>query len=34
MPDGTEKRGAEITFLESAVGGIRYLECASHPTQA
>ncbi len=29
LPDGTEKRGAEVTFGESAEGGIRCLECAS-----
>jgi hypothetical protein len=28
LPDGTEKRGAEVTFRESAEGGIRCLECA------
>ena len=28
MPDGTEKRGAEVTFRESAEGGIRCVECA------
>ena len=25
LPDGTEKRGAEVTFGESAEGGIRCL---------
>jgi DNA-directed RNA polymerase subunit RPC12/RpoP len=29
LPDGTEKRGVEVTFKESADGGIRCLECAS-----
>lgn len=28
LPDGIEKRGAEITFRESAEGGIRCQECA------
>jgi hypothetical protein len=28
LPDGTEKRGAEVTFRESAEGGIRCQECA------
>ncbi len=28
LPDGTEKRGAEVTFRESAEGGIRCFECA------
>jgi hypothetical protein len=28
-PDGTEKRGAEVTFRESAEDGIRCTECAS-----
>ena len=28
MPDGTEKRGAGVTFWESAEGGIRCVECA------
>lgn len=27
LPDGTEKRGVEVTFEESAEGGIRCLEC-------
>jgi hypothetical protein len=29
LPDGTEKRGAEVTFQESAEGGIRCVECAA-----
>ena len=29
LTDGTEKRGVEVKFRESAEGGIRYLECAS-----
>jgi hypothetical protein len=28
LPDGTEKRGAEVTFGESAEGGIRCKRCA------
>ena len=28
LPDGTEKRGAEVTFKESAEGEIRCKECA------
>jgi hypothetical protein len=28
LPDGTEKRGAEVTFRESAEGGIRCEACA------
>jgi hypothetical protein len=28
LPDGTEKRGAEVTFRESAEGGILCLGCA------
>jgi hypothetical protein len=28
LPDGTEKRGTEVTFRESAEGGIRCVECA------
>ena len=28
LPDGTEKRGAEVTFRESAEGGIRCVGCA------
>ena len=28
LPDGTEKRGAEVTFRESAEGGISCLACA------
>ena len=28
LPDGTEKRGAEVTFEESAEDGIRCRECA------
>ena len=28
LPDGTEKRGAEVTFRESAEGGVRCVECA------
>ncbi len=31
LPDGTEKRGAEVSFRESAEGGILCLGCA--PTQ-
>jgi hypothetical protein len=27
LPDGTEKRGAEVTFKES-IGDVRYRECA------
>ena len=27
LPDGTEKSGAEVTFRESAEGGIRCVEC-------
>ncbi len=27
LPDGTEKRGAEVTFKESAEGGIRCVGC-------
>ena len=33
LPDGTQKRGAEVTFGESAEGGIRCLDCASPSTQ-
>jgi hypothetical protein len=29
LPDGTEKGGAEVTFRESAEGGIRCIECAN-----
>ncbi|MDP9438728.1 MAG: hypothetical protein M3P49_08285 [Actinomycetota bacterium] len=29
LPDGTEKRGAEVTFRESAEGGIRCVGCAN-----
>ena len=29
LPDGTQKRGAEVTFRERAEGGIRCLECTS-----
>ena len=29
LPDGTRKRGAEVTFRESAEGGVRCTECAS-----
>jgi len=29
LPDGTEKRGVEVTFRESAEGGIRCQKCAS-----
>ena len=29
VPDGTEKRGAEVTFRESAEGGIRCVKCVS-----
>jgi hypothetical protein len=28
LPDGAEKRGAEVTFCESAEGDIRCLACA------
>jgi hypothetical protein len=28
LPDGTEKRGAEVNLRESAEGGIRCTECA------
>jgi hypothetical protein len=28
LPDGTEKGGAEVTFKESAEGGIRCVGCA------
>ena len=28
LPDGTEKRGAEVTFRESAEGRIRCMGCA------
>ena len=28
LPDGTEKRGAEVTFRESAESGIRCKGCA------
>ena len=28
LPDGTEKRGAEVTFREGAEGGIRRKGCA------
>lgn len=28
LPDGTEKRGGEVTFKESAGGGIRCVGCA------
>jgi hypothetical protein len=28
LPDGIEKRGAEVTFRESAEGGIRCKGCA------
>ena len=28
LPDGTEKRGAEVTFRESAEGGVRCVACA------
>ena len=31
LPDGSEKRGAEVTFRERAEGGIICLECAAHP---
>jgi hypothetical protein len=30
LPDGTEKRGAEVTFRESAEGGIRCKGCAGN----
>ena len=34
LPDDSQKRGAEVTFRESAEGGIRCTECASqHPPQ-
>ena len=33
LPDGREKRGAEVTFRESAESGILCLECASRPPQ-
>lgn len=34
LPDGTQKRGANVTFRESAEGGIRCTECApQHPPQ-
>jgi hypothetical protein len=29
LPDGTQKRGAEVSFGESAEGGIRCTQCAS-----
>jgi hypothetical protein len=29
LSDGTEKRGAEVTFRESVEGGIRCIECAN-----
>jgi hypothetical protein len=29
LPDVTEKRGAEVTFRESAEDGIRCLRCAA-----
>ena len=28
LPDGTKKRGTEVTFRESAEGGIRCVDCA------
>ncbi len=28
LPEGTEKRGAEVTFREGAEGGIRCMGCA------
>jgi hypothetical protein len=28
LPDGSEKRGVEVTFKESAEGGIRCVGCA------
>ena len=28
LPDGTRKRGVEVTFKESAEGGIRCVGCA------
>jgi hypothetical protein len=31
LSDGTEKRGAEVTFRESVEGGIRCLRCAGRP---
>jgi hypothetical protein len=34
LPEGTEKRGVEVTFRESTEGRIRCLECASQSTQA
>jgi len=34
LPDGTRKRGAEVTFRESAEGRTLCTECASqHPPQ-
>jgi DNA-directed RNA polymerase subunit RPC12/RpoP len=34
LPDDSQKRGAEVTFRESAEGGIRCTECApQHPPQ-
>ncbi len=31
LPDGTQKRAAEVSFRESAEGGIRCLQCALQP---
>ena len=33
LPDGREKRRAEVTFGESVESGILFLECASRPPQ-
>ena len=33
LPDGTHKRGVDVTFEESAEGGILCLECAPSVTQ-
>jgi hypothetical protein len=34
LPDGTEKRGVEVSFRESAEGAIRCQECVpQHPPQ-
>jgi len=34
LPGGTQRRGSEVTFRESAEGGIRCTGCASqHPPQ-
>jgi hypothetical protein len=29
VPDGTRKRGVEVSFRESVEGGIRCVECAA-----